>query len=476
MSKKFIKHMIHFVKTLILPYVEYNTMPQTFILYKSIAAFIIILFVYSLSAHTCTMVVASGKITTDGRPVILKTRDESDEWRQEVKFFEAGGDRKYGHMSVVKWGFSNENSQFPSTITGIGVNMAGLAITNTTVLATNPLHEVTNSNMFLLNKAIETCANIADFEELLKNWHKIKRNSTVDGIFSLVDNEGGAAMFEITAMTIGSPLLFEKLDANTAVDDNGKFIGFVVRTNKHKWDFTNDGGETRRKRAVAIMNKLLDNNTVDYKSIMQVVSRDVCGNIKKSDNPDFDDHLCISRYNTRFGSVVRGIKAGEDKRLITMWVNLGEPSIGIYTPFFPFSKKVPLYAYADDLPENTGGLIVDENSASIMNNLIVNVGELSVYDNNVATFGLGKLTVEEKMDRRVDYQDILRIKKQVLPVENLIIKNTEDFLNNMREEPSYISEKNLYNFSQYAIDYAYNFYKTINDNSSTIHNWNYNLE
>jgi len=71
---------------------------------------------------------------------------------------------------------------------------------------------------------------LLEFEELLNNWHTIQRFSTVHGNFALVDNDGGAAMYEVYAPIQGARVRWEKFDANSAVDDRGNFIGFVVRT------------------------------------------------------------------------------------------------------------------------------------------------------------------------------------------------------------------------------------------------------
>jgi len=108
-----------------------------------------------------------------------------------------------------------------------------------------------------------------------------------------------------------------------------------------------------------------------------------------------------------------------------MWVNLGEPSIGIFSPYFPLSKKVPLYAWADELPENSNGQIINENSSSVMNNLIVNIGELSAYENNKVTLGPLGITILDPIDRTVDYE-------KVVEIQNLIF-STEDINNRKRQ-------------------------------------------
>ncbi|MDY6820555.1 MAG: hypothetical protein SVN78_02900 [Deferribacterota bacterium] len=452
---------------------------------------ILIFLLYNFTIFACTIAVISGKATTDGRPIIFKTRDERDEYRQEVKYYPPTGDEKYGHMSVVKWGLNN-NPIFPDVINGAGINETGFMITNTTVYS-NLLAESINSNMPLLNYAIPRCKTLEDFENILGNWHKIKNVSTISGNFAVVDANGKAAIYEINKTSpILTKIRWEKFSADDAYDENGNFLGFVVRTNDNQFSpYT--GGSAREERANEILKKLALNNNINQKTIMRELSRDVCGDVEKvnikelkeegitideelenKDIYNFYTEECISRYNTNFAFVGRGIKKGEDKRLITMWVNLGEPSVGIFTPFFPLSKKVPLYAWADELPEENNVNIIDENSSSIMNNLIATKGELAVYDNLEVGLGPLGLTVTEGIDRTINYAKTLEIQDFVFPVEDIIIDETEKFLDMLREQSNIINSNLLYRFSDYAIRYAYDNYNMIDsDKPNEYRQWDF---
>ena len=123
---------------------------------------IIVIFVAVLSlakpSFSCTIAVVSSKATVDGKPVLMKNRDDSDSWEQEIKYYEAKNPNVGGNTSVVKWGGTTFLSPYPDTINAGGVNEAGLAIANTNVIGINPLHEITNSLIELLNEALETCS------------------------------------------------------------------------------------------------------------------------------------------------------------------------------------------------------------------------------------------------------------------------------------------------------------------------------
>lgn len=442
----------------------------------------VFLFVFLNIGQTCTLAVISGKVTDDGRPLLFKTRDERDEYRQEVKYYNPQGDEKYGHMSVVKWGFSRGSNLYPDVINGAGINDAGLIISNTTVSGINPANEITNSNMYLLNYAISHCKNLLEFEELLDSWHTIKKFSTIHGNFALVDSEGGAAIYEVYAPIQGAKIRWEKFDANNALDNNGNFIGFVVRTNDNQWS-PYSGGAAREKRANEILMTLVNKGNISYKSLMRDLARDVCGDVEKvnldvlkksgadidadleaKDIHNFFTESCISRYNTRFAFIGRGIKAGEDNRLITMWANLGEPSVGIFTPYFPSTKKVPLLAWADKIERNEKEeQIIDENSSSIINDLIAHKGKLLAYDNLVVQLDQLGLFIKEGIDKTVDFTKVLEIQNWVFPTEDIIIEKTESFLNDLRNNSKKIDEDLLYNFSDYALNFAYNDYKQIDE-------------
>ena len=439
----------------------------------------------------------SPKVTTDGKPVLMKNRDDSDSWEQEVKYYKGKNHEIGGNMSVVKWGINkNILSPYPDNINAGGVNEAGFAVTNANVIGKNPLHELTNSTIALLNESLEECVTVDDFEKLLNRWHENNKTKTINGVFGIIDAFGGAAIFEIISPYIGSPLRYERFDADDAYDDNGNFLGFVVRTNKHQWS-THHGGVDRHKRAYNMLKSMSLNNRLSYKTVMQEVARDVCGDVEKiyrnikepASKPvqveldpnrriyatstyidNFYTGFCISRYNTNVSIIVRGVKKYESPGLTTMWVSLGEPSVGVFTPYFPASKNVPLYAWADKIPKD--GKIIDKSSASVFNSAIVEL-ELSVYSNNkLSTANIDGIK-RYAMDKTINYEKVLEIQKWSLPLEDLLIEKTEDFLNCIRSNGSHVDNNNLFDFSDYATNFAYKDYMGYKENFSYFSTWDF---
>ena len=73
---------------------------QTFFHVVFIFLFIDILFL-TKSVFPCTIAVVSSKATVDGKPVLMKNRDDSDAWEQEVKFYDAKNPTAGSNISVV---------------------------------------------------------------------------------------------------------------------------------------------------------------------------------------------------------------------------------------------------------------------------------------------------------------------------------------------------------------------------------------
>ena len=63
----------------------------------------------------------------------------------------------------------------------------------------------------------------------------------------------------------------------------------------------------------------------------------------------------LNRYVSTFGTVITGSKIGDpyDGKLITMWVALGEPTVSVFVPLFPYAGEVPTELLTMYLETNT---------------------------------------------------------------------------------------------------------------------------
>jgi hypothetical protein len=489
---------------------------------------------------------------------LWKNRDFSGNWKQEITFSSEKNDNQ-GALKVV----DNTLSPFQSLASG-GVNESGFAIVNSTCYQESPIHEyVSNANLDLLSSALDQCSDLEDFDYMVKTWHENLQNRfmILSGNFAVIDATGQAALYELSTGTgyysYGAEVMVNRIDAVTGfvtdesgnlignngnigvitsfpenisceilnesrelihkgfslsddglvivdsngntVDDGTNFRGYINRANSNYW--VNLKSDIKREeRAKTLLDSFAQTGRLSYRNVLQYLARDI--NPSEND-PDTAVNTVdsISRYCTNFAMVVDGIRTGENASSATMWVNLGEPSCGIATPYFPGAGRVPYYAWADAVYYYFGPL--DTGPSSLLNKMI-NKTELRVYDNNISEGGIpcppdqlnayflqSVLNIDIKggyetiwnefegllsgwhteyvyflkkfdtMDKTINYRELRKIQKQSLSLENTIIDNTEKFLDPFRNGETGQSSTKLYDFSEYCAGFAYkNFNKT----------------
>ncbi len=278
----------------------------------------------------CTTGVISGKATVDGRPLLWKNRDAPNKNNQVVHLT----DGQYAVTAVVNAGQRNS--------IWMGVNEVGFCIENSLSRdLTEKGFKGPGNGSFML-RALQTCATVAEFERLLTetNGHR-----ATNANFGVIDASGGAVLFET------SPSSFQKFDAN---DPEVAPKGYVIRSN-FAYTGTPDvdpsdpaqvsqiyAGE-RYLRGCQLIETALANRGVSARYLMQRTTRDladangmpVTGSINGTDGPlpeRLDTASTISRRTSVSAAVFHGVKPGEDPRLTTMWVMMGEPAFTIAVP------------------------------------------------------------------------------------------------------------------------------------------------
>ncbi|MBF0227214.1 MAG: hypothetical protein HQK76_17345 [Desulfobacterales bacterium] len=431
---------------------------------KLMISALILLFTLISYSSACDIGVVSAAKSATGRPFIWKNRDHDMGWQQEIKYYKAKDAKVGGSLRII------DRTTLAEVSSG-GVNESGFAICNTTVYEADPLHELfANANTDLLAKALERCITVSDFDNYLATWHTESENKTkvISGNFVVIDAHGGAALYEAYTgegfSAYGAQIMVNKFDANTVAE------GFVVRTNSHQW-INLKGDNDREIRAYNLFLSLSQTNRLSYRNVLIEVAKDICGDKAKTDPTNVETSTCISRYMTNLAVVVDGVKNGDDPRLTTFWCNLGEPSVGVATPHFPSAQKISFFAWADNfyweyIPRNFG--------PSCLLNQAINNMELTLYDNNIGTiiFDWDNILNSEviDMDTTINYTQLLTVQKWTIPLENSVINKTEEYLNNLRQNPNFISADSLYKFSNYACEYTYRNYLA---GSSNFYQWNY---
>jgi hypothetical protein len=152
----------------------------------------------------CTIGVASGLATPDGRPLLWKTRD-TDEPDNEARWCVA---HPFSYIGVF-----NADGESP----WMAVNERGFALLNANSLDLpgpgNP------GNGLFMRRAIAECATVADFQRLLDSTNGGNRRTQAH--FAVIDSTGAAALFET-----GSQQYWKYDAADGSVPE-----GYIVRTN-----------------------------------------------------------------------------------------------------------------------------------------------------------------------------------------------------------------------------------------------------
>jgi hypothetical protein len=278
----------------------------------------------AVNENGCTIGVAAGTSTADGRPLLWKTRDEHYE-PDNGMHYETSSPLHY--ISVINAG--------EPWHAWMGVNEKGFAILNSTSYDLPPGF-LGLTNGALMELALGTCATVAQFQALLDSTNVTSRRTQAN--FAVIDSTGAAALFETGGR------VYWKFDAHdTSVAPNG----YIIRTNFA----INGGGFTswrQYNRSVNIVGDLWAGDTLSHRSILRHQMR------------DFSNFSCdpfpvpyagqmfhgvpygyiyttasICKARSVSATAIQGVLPGESAKLSTMWTMLGQPAAAIAVPYWP---------------------------------------------------------------------------------------------------------------------------------------------
>ncbi|MFO8234836.1 MAG: T9SS type A sorting domain-containing protein [Bacteroidales bacterium] len=277
----------------------------------------------TVAREECTIGVASGSATADGRPLLWKTRDYSSAPDNKVRY---NTSHKYKFLSVTN---------ADSDLAWMGTNEQGFAIVNS-------LSRDLNSglsgpgNGTLMRDALGACKSVVDFQDYLDSTNVSGRRTQAN--FGVIDSSGAAAIFE----TGGN--FYYKFDAKTAEH------GYVIRTNFSE-SGGGSGGIERYKRSVVLIDDFHRGDTLHYKSLLRHQMRDFSDENSHAVSVPYPDswpggapygyincEKSICRSSSVSAAVIHGILPGEHPGLTTMWVMLGQPATTISLPYWPVGE------------------------------------------------------------------------------------------------------------------------------------------
>jgi len=283
------------------------------------------------AGEECTIGVASGKATADGRPLLWKNRDIPLKYTNNDIRFEKG--ERFNYLALKTVGYPE--------YAWAGANSEGFCVLNATSsdLAGSSREGLGNGEF--IKRALGRCASVAEFEELLQrsNWPGRRTNAS----FAAIDASGAAAIFETRNYS------YTKFNAN---DPEVAPEGYIVRAN---FALTSDGngGELRHRRADELWQRAVEGGELDHAYVLQKVARDLAdaeGNAYdlpvtatvNSEHPySIETYDTVNRSTTSAAIVFTGVKDGEDASLTTMWSALGQPIFTIASPAWVVSGGSP---------------------------------------------------------------------------------------------------------------------------------------
>ena len=292
-----------------------------------------------VEAWACTAVIASGKVTADGRPFIFKNRDASDGTNNSLLMLQG---TKFQYVGVVNYSTSSS----PASI-WYGHNEAGFAILNTLSYYFNsPTSKANTSAGALMKKALGQCATVDEFETLLQQTQAQSTPVTLSTNFAVMDSLGNVAFFETSNTS------YTKFDAN---DESIAPNGYLVRTNysftSPYYNTTNHVGEQRYKAACKYLEDTFGDGKIDALQLAHELPRylyhgdrevnlwdDIPNDIDDVTNTYFSNF--IPRHTSASAALMQGILEGENPANTVSWISIGWPCGSFTVPIVIRPSKV----------------------------------------------------------------------------------------------------------------------------------------
>ncbi len=281
-------------------------------------------------AQECTTAVFSVSATPDGRPILWKNRD-TDTLSNKVVFV---NDRPHAYLGVV-----NADDPDGRMVWG-GLNATGLAIANSVAYnLPQASGEQADLEGVVMADALRTCATVDDVERYFAANQGPDLGAQAN--FLVIDAKGGASIFEVHNHG------FKRLDANASPQ------GYMANTNFSRTGAQDQGaGYLRFDRETSLLEAAAPRSFTPA-WVLQALARDLGHPLlanpareewKKlpADRPAWvHTNHTINRNSTASVLLVHGVKPGQDPRLATLWVILGEPVTGVAVPLWVAAGAPP---------------------------------------------------------------------------------------------------------------------------------------
>ena len=201
-------------------------------------------------------------------------------------------------------------------------------------------------NATIMQKALEGCATVDEFETLLQQTQAQTQSVTLSTNFAVMDSLGNVAFFETCNTS------YTKFDAN---DETVAPNGYLVRTNysftSPYYNETNHVGEQRYKAACKYMEDTFGDGNIDALQLVHELPRYLYHGDREinlwDDIPnDIDDVRStyfsnfIPRYISASAALMQGVASGENPECTVTWLAVGWPCACFTVPIVITASKV----------------------------------------------------------------------------------------------------------------------------------------
>ncbi|NQU04487.1 MAG: hypothetical protein HQ568_00230, partial [Calditrichaeota bacterium] len=307
-------------------------------------AFLCLVFYVPGNVSACTIGVASGGATADGRPMLWKSRDVTN-YNQEFHYYDDGQ-----HIPFISVTYSGETEKYYG-----GVNAAGFALGN------SDSYNLGGSSGYddgrIHKQALLTCLTVDDFQDILDSLIQQVGGLELNSNYGVIDAFGGAAMFECATYS------YTRYNAS----EQG---GFIVRANySYSGDMSSQEdlvgwGLFRHDRAYSLWNDAVtaEGGTIlTPQYVYRHVVRDLAiegtdpyplpfeGQIGEYPYGGIPNTQAICRYKTRSVVVVQGVPNNEDPDDAILWAMCGNPLATVPLPLWVRAGSVPVEFDGNDV-------------------------------------------------------------------------------------------------------------------------------
>jgi PKD repeat protein len=287
----------------------------------------------SLPLDGCTVGVASGQVTVDGRPIMWKVRD----WhgRQQL-VYDPGS--LYGYVAIRSEGEGYPAAGLSSSAVATGNSLVGTGGDNFTVM-----HDI-------LSK-------YASLDQVSQYWWS---HSIATGCFPVIDGQGNAVMFEGSLSDWRGE--YDSMDPDREAQG---LHGLVVRANEfHRKTEGTDNQSIGGRYASGTYNilGLIGLNNLSVQTLIQ-------GNEGPNKGYEFVRYgpgralAAISTDGNVSTMVVHGVAPGEDPALSTMWIIPGQSNYGIAVPVWVRVPDIPQALATGEMYDRITSIFGKKNEA-----------------------------------------------------------------------------------------------------------------